>query len=153
VAAVLTLRPGPSPAEPAEARKGGAPRPEALHLPVTQTVLFSSGVGYFQREGQVEGEARIDLALPVQDINYLLKSMVVQDLDGGHVAAVNCESRDPVQKTLHSFAIDLTSNPGYGAVLNQARGERVEVTLQQSNTTQPGTMTGTIMGVEKQKQP
>jgi hypothetical protein len=152
--AVFALRPGPSPAEPIESRKtGSAPKPEALQLPVTQTVLFSSGVGYFQREGQVEGEARIDLAFPVQDINDLLKSMVLQDLDGGHVAAVNCESRDPVQKTLHSFAIDLTQNPGYGAVLNQARGERVEVTLQQSNTTQPGTLTGTVMGVEKQRQP
>jgi hypothetical protein len=152
--AVFTLRPGASPAEPVEARKAtSAPKPEALQLPVTQTVLFSSGVGYFQREGRVEGDARIDLAFPIQDINDLLKSMVLQDLDGGHVAAVNCESRDPVQKTLHSFAIDLTSNPGYGEVLNQARGERVEVTLQQSNTTQPGTLSGTIIGVEKQKQP
>src|SRR5262245_61535487 len=30
-------------------------------LPISQVVLFSSGVGYFQREGEVEGAARVDL--------------------------------------------------------------------------------------------
>src|SRR5689334_8701227 len=30
-------------------------------LPMTQVVLFNSGVGYFQREGPVEGEARVEL--------------------------------------------------------------------------------------------
>src|SRR5262249_40681375 len=52
-------------------------------LPLAQAVLFSSGVGYFQREGVVEGTARVDLSFPVRDINDLLKSMVVRDLDGG----------------------------------------------------------------------
>jgi hypothetical protein len=32
------------------------------------------------------------------------------------------------------------------------RGEKVEVVLQQSNATQPGTLTGTLVGCEKQKQ-
>ena len=49
-------------------------------------MLFSSGVGYFQREGTVEGTTRVDLSFPVQDINDLLKSMVVRDLDGGVVS-------------------------------------------------------------------
>src|SRR5205085_12192356 len=35
--------------------------------------------------------------------------------------------------------------------LNQARGEKVEVTLQQANATQPGTLTGSIVGVEHKK--
>src|SRR6202035_4042483 len=58
----------------------------------------------------------------------------------------------PVEKTLSSFAVNLSSNPTFGQVLNQARGEKVEVVLQQANAAQPGTMTGSIMGVEKQKQ-
>ena len=45
-------------------------------LPIGQVVLFTSGVGYFQREGTVEGTTRVDLSFPVQDINDLLKSMV-----------------------------------------------------------------------------
>ena len=120
-------------------------------LPIGQVVLFSSGVGYFQREGTVEGTTRVDLSFPVTDINDLLKSMVLRDLDGGHISTVSYDSNAPVERTLKSFAINLTNNPGFGPILNQARGEKVEVVLQQANATQPGTMSGTVVGVEKQK--
>src|SRR5215468_11574150 len=78
--------------------------------------------------------------------------MVLRDLGGGHVSAVSYDSHDPVDKTLKSFAINLNGNPSFSAILNQARGEKVEAVLQQSNATQPGTLTGSIMGVEEQKQ-
>jgi hypothetical protein len=153
LSAVLAFKPPSLPADPARSDKVAlAPKPESLQLPIAQAVLFSSGVGYFQREGQVEGDARIDLSFPVQDINDLLKSMILQDLNDGHISAVSYESRDPIEKTLRSFAINLTRNPGFGEVLNQARGESVEVTSQSTGAAQPGTLTGTIMGVEKQKQ-
>ena len=116
-------------------------------------VLFSSGVGYFQREGVIDGDARVDLSFPVHDINDLIKSMVLRDLDGGHVSAVSYDSNAPVEKTLQSFAVNLSANPTFGQVLNQARGEKVEVVLLQANAAQPGTMTGNIMGVEAQQQP
>jgi hypothetical protein len=119
-------------------------------LPIGQVVLFSSGVGYFQREGTVDGTSRVDLSFPVQDINDLLKSMVLRDLDGGHISTVSYDSNAPVERTLKSFAINLTGNPSFGAILNQARGEKVEVVLQQANATQPGTMSGTVIGIEKQ---
>ncbi len=124
----------------------------ASKLPVTKVVLFNSGVGYFERQGDIEGDVRVDLSFPVQDINDMLKSMVVQDLGGGQVSAISFESQAPVDKTLRSFAIDLSKNPTFGQIMDQARGERVEVVLQQSNTTQPGTMSGAIIGIEKQKQ-
>ena len=123
---------------------------KATALPLARAILYSSGVGYFQREGKVDGNARVDLSFPVQDINDLLKSMVLRDLDGGHISAVSYDSQAPVERTLKSFAINLTNNPGFGQILNQARGEKVEVVLQQSNATQPGTITGTIVGIEKQ---
>lgn len=124
-----------------------------MKLPVARVVLFNSGVGYFQREGDLEGDLRVDLSIPVQDVNDLLKSLVVQDLGGGQVSAVSLDSQAPVEKTLRSFAIDLSSNPSLGHILDQARGEKVEVVLQSSATSQPGTVTGAIVGVEKQKQP
>ncbi len=51
----------------------------------------------------------------VGNINDLLKSMVVQDLGGGQVSTVSYGSKDPITKTLKSFAIDLTANPTLGA--------------------------------------
>jgi hypothetical protein len=58
---------------------------------------------------------------------------------------------DPIDKTLKSFALDLTSNPTFGGLLNQARGEKVEVVMQ-ATATQPSTLSGTIVGIEKQRQ-
>jgi hypothetical protein len=144
--AVLTLRSNPS-----SAQAGSDPvadKPAAVSLPLTHVHLFSSGVGYFQRSGVVEGNARIDLTFPVNDINDLLKSMVLQDLDGGRISAVSYDSQDPLDKTLRGFVINLAGNPSYGQILNQARGEKVEVVLQPSAG---GTLTGTILGVERQK--
>ncbi len=149
--ALFVLKPSPSPADPVKADPAGQPAASA-QLPVAQAILYSSGVGYFQREGTVEGNTRIDLTFPVQDVNDLLKSMVLQDLGGGVISAVSYDSQAPIEKTLQSFAVNLTGNPGFGAVLAQARGEKVEVTLQQGNAAQPGNVTGSIIGVEKQKQ-
>ena len=118
----------------------------AAGLPLTDVILYSSGVGYFERKGEVEGRAQIDLRFKADDINDLLKSMVVQDLNGGRVTAVTYGSRDPLTRTLRSFGIDLTDNPTLGQLLNQARGERVAIQW-------PTPLTGTILGVEKKRQP
>lgn len=115
-------------------------------LPLSEVILYSSGIGYFERNGEVEGHAKVDLRFKVDDINDLLKSMVVQDLDGGHVSTVTYGSRDPINKTLKSFGIDLTDNPTLGQLLDQIRGEAVEVM-------RPGPLAGTILGVEKKIQP
>jgi len=148
LAAVLGMR--LSSRTTAETDEQPAPAPAAAAaLPISQVVLFSSGVGYFQREGEVQGDARVDLTFPVQDINDLLKSMVLEDQGGGHISAVNYDSQAPIEKTLRSFAINLTNNPSFAEILYQARGEKVEIVLQQSATAQPGTLTGVIMGVEQ----
>jgi hypothetical protein len=124
-----------------------------MTLPLTQVILFNSGVGYFQREGAIDGVKRVDLTFPVTDVNDLLKSLVLPDLGDGKVSTVSYDSEEPVDKTLKSFALDLTNNPTLGQILNQARGEKVEVVMQQNGAAQPGTMTGMIVGMETQAVP
>jgi hypothetical protein len=152
-AAFVLLRPPAAPGGPQDKPNGAEPpSARAAALPITQVVLFSSGVGYFQREGPVEGTQRVDLSFPATDVNDLLKSLVVRDLDGGHVTAVSYDSNAPVERTLQSFALNLQGNPPLAALLNQARGEKVEVALL-PNAAQPGILTGSVVGVEKQRQP
>src|SRR5215831_12111183 len=110
----------------------------AVSLPITRVVLFNSGVGYFARAGEVEGDARVDLTFPEADVNDLLKSMTLQDFDGGRVAAVSYDSREPVARTLSSFAVNLNNNPSLTQILTQARGEKVEVAVQPTAQSQPG---------------
>jgi hypothetical protein len=123
----------------------------AVNLPMTRVVLFNSGVGYFSRSGEVEGEARVDLAFQESDVNDLLKSMVLEDFGNGHIAAVSYDSREPISRTLASFAINLDENPTYADILGQARGERIEVTVTPTAQNQPGKLVGSIVGCERQK--
>src|SRR4051812_5069554 len=127
--------------------------PKAAQLPLNQVVLFSSGVGYFQREGTVTDDARVDLTFDVRDINDLIKSMVLRDLDRGHITAVSYDSNAPIERTLKSFAIDLTGNPTLADLLNKARGAKVELTLSAPQAGQGATATGSVIGIEKQRQP
>jgi hypothetical protein len=148
VSAFFALRPTDTTAKPGDNNVAGAIAP---NLPIKKVVLFSSGVGYFERKGEVDGNARVDLTFQVRDINDLIKSMVLQD-EKGLISAVSYDSFDPVERTLKSFAVNLTNNPTFGAVLTQLRGEKAELVLNQSATNQPGTVSGSIMGIEKQRQ-
>ncbi len=114
-------------------------------LPLKRVVMFSSGVAFYDHSGQVDGDARVDFKFNVDDVNDLLKSMVVQDTGGGRIAAVNYGSKEPITKTLKTFAIDLTSNPTLADLLNQVRGERVRIDA-------PNEIVGVILGVERRKQ-
>ena len=126
----------------------------SISLPVTRVVLFSSGVGHFSRSAEVEGDARVDLSFPEEDINDLIKSMTLRDYsEKGRVTAVTYDSSEPIQRTLRSFAIDMNDNPSFAQVLVQARGEPVEVVMAQTTGGQPGTLQGKIMGVELQPVP
>lgn len=116
----------------------------AADLPITDIALFSSGVGYFQRTGVVQDTASIQLSFKAEQINDLLKSMVLLDLDGGTVGSVTYGTKDPVSKTLEAFAVNITDNPSLGQLLNRLRGVRVEI--QATNT-----LTGVIVGVETRK--
>jgi hypothetical protein len=117
----------------------------ASPLPLKKVVLFNSGVGFFEHNAEITGDARIDLKFNVEDINDLLKSMVLQDMGGGKVSTVTYGSQDPITKTLKTFSIDLTSNPTMAGLLQQVRGEKVEVEA-------PNKILGTIVGVEKRRQ-
>ena len=122
----------------------------AVSLPVTRVVLFNSGVGYFSRSGDIDGDARIDLMFPETDVNDLLKSMVLEDFGDGRIAAVSYDSREPIARTLSSFAVNLNDNPTFAGIVSQMRGERVEVVLSPGAVNQPGRLAGIIVGVEKQ---
>jgi hypothetical protein len=79
--------------------------------------------------------------------------MTLQDFsEKGRVSAVTYDSHEPIDRTLKSFAINLNGNPTFSQILVQARGEKVEVVMQQNASSQPGTLTGSIIGIEHQKQ-
>src|SRR5215831_9849625 len=119
------------------------PRAANTDVPVTKVLLFSSGVGYFEHAGSVHGNSATELRFKTSQINDILKSLVLQDQDGGRVGVITYPSQDPLAKTLKSFQVDITRNPSLADLLNQLRGARVTIQSQAERTT------GTILGVEE----
>ncbi|HPP53939.1 MAG TPA: hypothetical protein PK777_13380, partial [Thermoguttaceae bacterium] len=117
-----------------------AGKPGSANLPLKRIVLFSSGVGFFEHRGELVDDAQVELRFRTENINDLLKSMVVVD-EGGKVSVVTYASKDPISRTLKSFAVDLTTNPTLGQLLHQLRGEKVRVEA-------PNEIVGVILGVE-----
>ncbi|MBU0616303.1 MAG: DUF4139 domain-containing protein, partial [Planctomycetes bacterium] len=115
---------------------------ETADLEVTRVAIFSSGVAYFECQATVDGNATAELNFRTDQINDIIKSLVVQDLDGGSVGTVSYASHDPIEKTLRSFGVDITGNPTLPMLLDQLRGEPVEITGARS-------LKGVIFGVEK----
>lgn len=119
-----------------------AQRAAAQDVPVTTVMLFSSGVGYFEHNGSVSGDGSTELRFKAAQINDILKSLVLQDMNGGVVSTVTYPSQDPIEKTLRSFQVDITGNPSLGELLNQLRGAKVAVSSGGQK------YEGTILGVE-----
>ena len=112
-------------------------------LPITRVTLYTSGVGYFERGGEVEGEAALTLLFPIGQVNDVLKSLVLLDGGGGTIQPVTYAAQDPVRKALQAFSIDVSDNPDRAALLNRMRGTSVTLT-----TENPDSLTGVILGVE-----
>jgi hypothetical protein len=117
----------------------------AADLPLSRVVLFSSGVGYFERDGSVQGDATVDLTFRTDQINDILKSLVVQDLSGGTIAPVTYAPQDPLERTLSSFSLNISDNPRLSDLWDRLRGSRVLVTTLGSSAE------GTALGSEKQE--
>jgi hypothetical protein len=130
VAACISL--GVAPAVAAEAA-----------VPVTRVTAFSSGVAYFEHNGKVTDDADVLLKFKTEQINDILKSLVVFDFGKGNVTGVSYGSRDPLSRALKSFGVDISAEPTVGQLLKQVRGAKVEVSA-------PNKIVGSILGVETQ---
>lgn len=112
-------------------------------LPITGITLYRSGVGYFERRGVIEGNADVQIQFSTDQINDILKSMVLLDLDGGKIEAASYGSKEPLARRLASFAVDISDNPDMAELLNRLRGARVSLTSLE------GRISGAVIGVER----
>ena len=86
-----TTRPGTT------ATVGGDTKRELTEVPVRRVVLFSSGVGFFQHSGRITGNAATELRFKTDQINDILKSLVVSDTSAnGGVKSITYGSQNPV---------------------------------------------------------
>jgi hypothetical protein len=130
---------------PPPAVAAAAPAP-AVSVPVKHVVLYTSGVGYFEHFGTIHDDASTVLSFKTDQINDVLKSLLLEDLDGGRVTSISYPTLAPLAQTLRSFQVDLSNDPPLADILKQLRGAQVTALLP------TGAVTGEVLGVEKKDQ-
>ncbi len=112
-------------------------------IPLSRITLYRSGVASVERKGTVEGNANVDLTFRTEQINDILKSLVVLDLSGGSIGEVTYTSQEPLERRLRGLSIDIADNPPMGELLNRLRGVLVKIRSME------GDVSGTVINVEK----
>src|SRR5690606_3703659 len=119
-ASILLLPAGGASAQPPE---GGA---DADAVELRRVMLSTGGVGYFEHETRVSGEAALSFRVRRDQVDDVLKSVVVYD-DEGRVGTISLPGQEPLREAFRGlpFEPDHLSSPA--ALLNALRGAEVRV--------------------------
>jgi hypothetical protein len=123
-----------------------AARKQAENLPIRRITLYRSGVASFMRRGTIDGDSMVPLRFQTDQINDILKSMIVLDYGGGRIGGVSYGSKDPLTRRLASFGVDISDNPSLANLADRLRGSSATI------TSGDGPATGTILGVETRQE-
>ena len=114
----------------------------AQPLQVRKIVVYKHGVGYFEREGKVTGDQQVALTFKTAQMKDLLKSLYAVDLNGGRIATISYDTKDPLSKQLEDILIHVPEENTLTQFLTQLKGARIEVTIAGEK------ITGSVIGIE-----
>ncbi|MEZ4670106.1 MAG: hypothetical protein R3E39_19550 [Anaerolineae bacterium] len=113
-------------------------------LPVREMVLYKHGVGFFVREGALEGE-NVALTFRHDEINDVLKSLAVFDKAGGQVLGIHYQTPMDIEARLASSSIRLSDSASLRDLLVGLRGRQVKLEVGGDN---PTFFSGRMLGVD-----
>src|SRR5690606_7238148 len=108
--------------------------------------LYQNGVGYFEREGTLEGD-RLTLQVRPSQINDLLKSLTIVDRSDGRAVSVSLPLEKNADQVLSELPEQVRNASGLLDLLTVFRGARVEV------RGGFGTVEGRVVGLENISEP
>jgi hypothetical protein len=120
--------------------KAALASPSYSTVPLRRLSLFSSGVGFFEHSGTVNGSATILLPFNKDAVNDALKSLTIND--PGSSPQVSYTSEQTLNRTLRSLKIDLSAHPSIPELLDSLKGAEIELFA-------PNPISGRIIGVEQ----
>jgi hypothetical protein len=112
-------------------------------LPVKRVVLYKSGVGYFEHQGGIRGSQDVSIPFTSGQLNDVLKSLTVLDLNGGRITGVEYGSTAPADRQLGDLRLPVGEKASLTEFLSALRGARLEV----RNGT--AVITGRLLSVER----
>ncbi len=116
------------------------------NLPVREMVLYKHGVGFFVRQGEVDGE-QVQLTFRSDEVNDVLKSLAVFAQGGGQVLGIHYQTPMDVQARLASSSVNLSQSNTLRDLLRDLRGRQCEVTVEATRGTQEA-VRGRVIGVD-----
>jgi hypothetical protein len=112
-------------------------------LPVKRVVLYKSGVGYFEHLGSVRESQDVTIPFTSGQLNDVLKSLTVLDLNGGRITGVEYGSAAPVDRQLGDLRLPVGEKASLTEFLSALRGARLGVRSGAS------IITGRLLSVER----
>ncbi len=101
----------------------------AADLPITEVTLYKHGVAHFERAGELKPGDTIRLDFKPEEMNDVLKSLTVNDRNGGKVNGVRYDSSDPLDKRLEEFPFQVGQGSSLAAFLDQMKGARIALKM------------------------
>jgi hypothetical protein len=98
----------------------------AADLVLRRVVLSTGGVGYFEYEAAVEGDATLALDVPLDQVDDVLKSLVVYDA-GGSAGEITLPGREPLTQSFVDLPFDRAALDSETALLNALQGAEIRV--------------------------
>lgn len=103
-----------------------AAMPAAAALTLKRVVLSSGGVGYLEYEAPVEGDATVTLDVPLDQVDDVLKSLVIYD-PGGTAGEVTLPGREPLAQSFADLPFDPAALNSAIDLLNALQGSEIRV--------------------------
>lgn len=116
----------------------------AEDLALKRVMLSSGGLGYFEYEATVEGDANLELTVSLDQVDDVLKSLVVYD-DKGGVGGLSLPGKEPLQQTFKDMPFDQAALQSPAKLLDALRGAQISVGG-------PRALSGRIVSVEEETQ-
>src|ERR1017187_10992461 len=95
-------------------------------LPVKRVVLYKNGVGDFEHVGQVRGNQDVSISFTSGQLNDVLKTLTVLDLNGGRIAGVAYGTAAPLDRQLGDLRLRSSDKTTLAEFLGALRGTRLE---------------------------
>ena len=99
----------------------------AQALELKRVMLSAGGVGYFEYEAQVEGNATLPLSVRLDQVDDVLKSIVVYD-DKGVVGTIRLPGREPLAQIFRDLPFGPEALTSPVALLNSLPGAEIRAT-------------------------
>src|SRR5437763_689922 len=98
----------------------------AADLALKRVALSTGGVGYLEYEAQVEGNAALTLDVPLDQVDDVLKSLVVYDA-GGSAGEITLPGREPLTQSFVDLPFDRAALDSATNLLNALQGAEIRV--------------------------